>query len=238
MSMAKRSASPWGASKIVSSRAVNRVVAAMFGFWLRFVWITSRRDCDGWDDVARLIDQHGAVIIVCWHQRIMLTPWMFDLRKGDCLSLTSTGHAGRLVGWIHRHFGMKTVPLPKHASGTAQMREVLGLLRGGTSIGISPDGPRGPARVAKLAPVQWARASQAPIVAFTFAGSRIWPWATWDRLHFPLPFGKLALIWRHWDHAIPSRLTPEDAQTLAADLGRFMDAITAEADSRAGRSPG
>ena len=124
------------------------------------------------------------------------------------------------------------------ANVSGQMRQVLTLLRDGTSIGISPDGPRGPARVAKPTPIQWARASQAPIVVFTYAGSRVWPWQTWDRLHFPLPFGRLALIWRHWDRAIPSRLTPEDAQALAADLGRFMDEVTATADARVGRTTG
>lgn len=226
------------AGRIASNRGVNKVVASIFGLWLRFAWLTSRRDADGWDDVARLIDRHGAVIIVCWHQRIMLTPWMFDLKHAPCLSLTSTGHAGRLVGWIHRHFGMGTVPMPKKSSGAGQMRQVLTLLRGGTSIGISPDGPRGPARVAKPTPIQWARASQAPIVVFTYAGSRVWPWQTWDRLHFPLPFGRLALIWRHWDRAIPSRLTHEDAQALAADLGRFIDEVTATADARVGRTTG
>ncbi|WP_439139159.1 lysophospholipid acyltransferase family protein [Roseicyclus sp.] len=228
MSMAKR---------IVSSRGVNIAVATIFGLWLRFAWVTSRRDADGWEAVARLIDAHGAVIIVCWHQRIMLTPWMFDLQHAPCASLTSTGHAGRLVGWIHRHFGLKSVPMPKKISGAGEMRRVLGLLRGGTSIGISPDGPRGPARIAKVAPIQWARATQLPIVVFTFAGSRVWPWRTWDRLHFPLPFGRLSLIWRPWDRAPPARMTVEEATALAADLGRFMDAITAEADARVGRSP-
>ena len=216
---------------------MNRAVAALFSLWLRLVWLTSRRECEGWEDVARLIDAHGTVIIVCWHQRIMLTPWMFDLQRAPCLSLTSTGHAGRLVGWIHRAFGMGTVPMPKQASGAAQMRQVLALLRAGTSVGISPDGPRGPARVAKTTPIQWARATQAPIVVFTFASARVWRWPTWDRLHFPLPFGKLALIWRHWDRAIPARIPPGQAQALAANLGHFMDAVTAEADHRVGRPP-
>ncbi|MFY9245061.1 MAG: hypothetical protein WAO88_04680 [Roseicyclus sp.] len=48
----------------------------------------------------------------------------------------------------------------------------------------------------------------------------------------------MALIWRHWDRAIPSRLTPKDAQALAADLGRFMDEVTATADARVGLTTG
>jgi lysophospholipid acyltransferase (LPLAT)-like uncharacterized protein len=216
--------------RIASSRAVNRAVAGLFGLWLRLVWATSRRDARGWDRVAQLIETHGAVIIVCWHQRIMLTPWMFDLSYAPCQSLTSAGRAGRLVGWIHHHFGYGSVPMPKGTLGAAEMRHVLSGLRQGVSIGISPDGPRGPARIAKDTPIRWARAAQVPIVAFTFAGSRIWCWPTWDKLHFPLPFGRLVLLWREWDQAVPGRLGEDAAATLAADLGQFMDALTAEAD--------
>jgi lysophospholipid acyltransferase (LPLAT)-like uncharacterized protein len=217
--------------RIVSSRGFNRAVAALFGLWLRLVWATSRRQAQGWDKVARLIETHGAVIIVCWHQRIMLTPWMFDLTQARCQSLTSAGRAGRLVGFIHHHFGYGTVPMPRGTLGAAEMRRVLGDLRAGVSIGISPDGPRGPARIAKDTPIKWARATQVPIVAFTFAGSRIWRWRTWDQLHFPLPFGRLVLLWEEWDRTVPERMDAEQTEALTDDLGRFMDAVTAKADA-------
>lgn len=223
--------------RIASSQGLNRAVAAIFGLWLRLVWVSSRRDADGWDRVARLVAAHGAVIIVCWHQRLMLTPWMFDLRQAPCQSLTSAGRAGRLVGWIHQHFGYGSVPMPKGTLGAAEIRDVLRGLKAGVSVGISPDGPRGPARVAKDTPIRWARTAQVPIVAFTYAGSRVWRWNTWDRLHFPLPFGRLVLRWRQWDRAVPNRLSDAEADQLAADLSAFMDALTAEADNAARNPP-
>lgn len=218
--------------RIASSPALNRATAALLGLWLRAVYASSRRNAEGWDRVAQLIDTHGAVIIVCWHQRIMLTPWMFDLAQAPCRSLTSAGRAGRLVGWMHRAFGYGTVPMPRGVLGATEMREVLRGLKRGISIGISPDGPRGPARVAKVTPIQWARAAQVPVVVFTFSASRSWNWPTWDRLMFPLPFGRITMLWRVWDHAVPTRFTEEEGEALAADLGAFMDAVTAEADAR------
>lgn len=218
--------------RIASSPALNRAAARLFRLWLTLVYRTSRREADGWDTVSRLIAQHGAVIIVCWHQRIMLTPWMFDLDQAPCRSLTSAGRAGRLVGWMHRAFGYGTVPMPKGVMGAAEMREVLRGLKAGISIGISPDGPRGPARVAKITPIQWARTAQVPVVVFTFSTTRFWPWRTWDRLMFPLPFGRVAMLWRVWDRAVPPRFSEDEGAALAADLGAFMDAVTAEADAR------
>ncbi|WP_416914600.1 MAG: lysophospholipid acyltransferase family protein [Roseicyclus sp.] len=221
--------------RIVSSPALNRAAAGLFRLWLELVYRSSRREADGWEAVARLIETHGAVIIVCWHQRIMLTPWMFDLAQAPCRSLTSAGRAGRLVGWMHRAFGYGTVPMPKGHWGAAQMRDVLRGLKEGVSIGISPDGPRGPARVAKVTPIQWARTAQVPVVVFTFSTSRAWHWRTWDRLMFPLPFGRIAMLWRVWDRAVPPRFSEEEGEALAAELGAFMDAVTAQADARVGR---
>ena len=218
--------------RIAESPAVNRAVAGMFRGWLRLVWATSRREADGWAAVADLVDRHGAVILVCWHQRIMMTPWIFDLSHAPCQGLTSTGRAGRMMGLVHRLFGYGSVPMPKGVLGAAEMRLVLSGLKKGVSMGMSPDGPRGPARVAKVMPIQWARAARVPVVVFTFSASRYWTWSTWDRLMFPKPFGRLVLLWRPWEREIPARFTEEEGEALAAELSAFMDAVTAEADAR------
>jgi lysophospholipid acyltransferase (LPLAT)-like uncharacterized protein len=218
--------------RIAASPTVNRVVAALFGGWLRLVWLTSKRERDGWEAVAELVDRHGAVILVCWHQRIMMTPWIFDLSHARCQGLTSTGRAGRLMGWVHRLYGYGSVPMPKGVLGAAEMKAVLSGLREGVSVGMSPDGPRGPARVAKVMPIQWARAAKVPVVVFTFSATRYWTWGTWDKLMFPKPFGRLLLVWRLWDREIPARFTAEEGEALAAELSAYMDAVTAEADAR------
>jgi lysophospholipid acyltransferase (LPLAT)-like uncharacterized protein len=133
---------------------------------------------------------------------------------------------------MHRAFGYGTVPMPKGVLGATEMRTVLRGLKQGVSIGISPDGPRGPARVAKVTPIQWARTAQVPIVVFTYAATRFVPLRTWDRLMFPLPFGRLVLLWRVWDRTVPARLTDAEGLALAAELGAFMETITQEADAR------
>ncbi|RMA40650.1 lysophospholipid acyltransferase family protein [Rhodophyticola porphyridii] len=220
--------------RIADAPRTNRAVAALFGGYMRFVRASSRRNEDGWEAVSRALDSHGAVLIVCWHQRLMLTPWMFDLTQAPCRSLTSDGRAGRLVGWIHRAFGYETMPMKRGLLGAGAIREVLRGLQNGISIGISPDGPQGPPRVAKVTPIQWARATQIPVFVFTFSARRYLTWPTWDRLMFPMPFTRLELMWRQWDRVVPRRVSADQAEALAADLGRFMNAVSAECDARAG----
>ena len=221
-------------TSLANSSRVNRAVAGLFAKWSGLVRATSHVEEDGWDKAAAALEEHGAIIIVCWHQRLMMTPYMFDLEKAPCRSLTSNARAGRLVGWIHRHFGYETMPMPKGVLGAAEMRAVLKGLKQGISIGVSPDGPRGPAREAKLTPIQWARVSQVPVVNFTFSAKRYVTWPTWDRLMFPLPFTRIALTWRIWDQSVPERMSEEDANAMARKLQVFMDDCALEADKMVG----
>lgn len=222
--------------RLADSPRMNRAVAALFRGWLRMVWATSRIEAEGWDNVARALDTHGAVILVCWHQRLMMTPYIFDLKRAPCRSLTSDGRAGRLAGWLHRAYGYETMPLPRGMQGAAAMREVLRGLKRGVSIGMAPDGPRGPARKAKVTPIQWARVAQVPIFAFTFSASRFATWSTWDRLMFPLPFTRICLDWQEWDRAVPARATEAETEALAAELEAFMNRQADRADRRVGHA--
>lgn len=220
--------------RLADSPRLNAAVAGAFAGWIRWVRRSSVVSEDGWPEVADALREHGAVIIVCWHQRLMMTPYMFDLSAAPCRSLTSDRRAGRLFGRIHASFGFETMPMPRHLQGAGEMRAALKGLRQGFSIGISPDGPQGPARVAKTTPIQWARVSGAPVFIFTFSARRYLRWPTWDRLMFPLPYTRLALRWRRWPVDLPQRLSTEEAEALAADLGRAMDDLTAEADAAVG----
>lgn len=220
--------------RIADAPLTNRAVAAVFAAYLRLVRATSRVEEEGWDKVAALIEEHGAVLIVCWHQRLMMTPWMFDLSAYRFRSLTADARAGRLVGFIHRAFGYETMPMKRGMLGASAMRDILRGLQNGISIGVSPDGPRGPARVAKVTPIQWARATQIPVVAFTFSARRYWAWPTWDRLMFPMPFTRLYLTWDRWEVDVPRRVTGAEAETLAAELGAFMNTQAEQADLRIG----
>ena len=57
-------------------------------------------------------------------------------------------------------------------------------------MAFTPDGPRGPARVAQPGVVQAARLSGAPIVPVTFAASHGRRLASWDSFLVPRPLGR------------------------------------------------
>ncbi|MBF9028763.1 DUF374 domain-containing protein [Rhodobacterales bacterium HKCCE3408] len=202
--------------------------------WLRLVRLTSRWSEDGYGAVEAAVAEHGAVILVFWHQRTFATPYVFDTAKAPGRSLNADTRPGSIARAMLHRFGYSTTRFPKQG-GMAVMREVLTGLKQGVSIGIAVDGPSGPERVVKPFAVQWARASGKPVFVFGFSARSYWSWPTWDRLMFPKPFTRIALVWRPWEAEVPRRLSDQEAAELSADLGRALDAVTAEADHQAGR---
>ncbi|MGI3186282.1 lysophospholipid acyltransferase family protein [Nioella aestuarii] len=222
-------------SRIINGPGFFFVMSSLLSGWMRFVAATSRIDRKGWAEVEEAIGTDRGVIICCWHQRIMMSPFLMPGNEDRCNSLTSHKRPGRIVGQMLKRFGFKTTPLPPGTMGTSQMRSLLGGLRQGISICMSPDGSSGPAFECKIVPIQWARASGVPIFVFTFSCKRSWALPTWDRMMLPLPFNRMTLQWQKWDRQVPRQ--SDDFEALRIDLQGFMNDQVAELDAVYGRNP-
>src|ERR1700739_4204747 len=92
-------------------------------------------------------------------------------------------------------FGGNWAPAPTRRGGSAALRTMVKRLRGGDCVGITPDGPRGPAMTASVGIVNLARLAGVPIIPITYATSRRSVLPTWDCFHFPWPFGRGVYLW-------------------------------------------
>ena len=101
------------------------------------------------------------------------------------------------------------------------------ILRSGRDVGITPDGPKGPAREVKEGAVRVAQLSGMPIVPIANAlSNKIEIAKAWDRFQVPLPFGRSVVIYGE-----PFRVAGgDDLAVKAAELKAAMDALTDEAD--------
>jgi len=135
--------------------------------------------------------QHSWIMHPSWH----LKPVQICMRLCgiDRIILGSSGHGGR-------------------AAAERLMQE----LRAGRWSGIAPDGPAGPARVAKRGVGHIAAQTGVPIVPLRFTLSRAWELATWDRKRLPLPFSTIHVRF---------------GEPIFVTEGTFDDAIRATADA-------
>jgi 1-acyl-sn-glycerol-3-phosphate acyltransferase len=118
----------------------------------------------------------------------------------------------------------------------AALRAMVKQIKNGDCVGITPDGPRGPAMQASQGIVAAARLAQAPIIPLAYATRRRRVMRTWDRFHLAFPFTEGLHLWGE-----PIEV-PADADEAALERYRQLvedrlNALGNEADRRMGHDP-
>ncbi|WP_428377300.1 glycosyltransferase N-terminal domain-containing protein [Lichenicoccus sp.] len=156
-------------------------------------------DAETW---ALLTGRDGrTAIVVFWHEYLPLVTalWLLARRENPHLSLNvmiSRHRDGRLIADVIRRWRINTVTGSSaragksEKGGAAALRHLLGLLRDGQVVTITPDGPRGPRRVTQPGSARLAALAGVPVVpiaVFCRPSRRL---RSWDRMMLPLPFGR------------------------------------------------
>lgn len=222
---------------LLRSDLVIGAAGALVAAYLRFAYATTR-----WTHVdrekARALDEGGPVILCLWHCLVPIAPVVWPKAHADRLRiLISQSTDGELIARTMAGIGLgairgssqKRSDPAKTKGGVAAFREMAKWVRGGGSIAITPDGPRGPAQVmADGAPVL-ARFTKAPVVMVGVASKPCIRLNTWDDTVFPVPFARGVIV---WDGPFLAD-EEEDNAVLAAAWGQRLTAVLERAESLA-----
>ncbi|MBI1246101.1 MAG: DUF374 domain-containing protein [Alphaproteobacteria bacterium] len=197
-----------------------------------FVNRTTRWTVRGDEGPAALAREGRAFIVCFWHQRIfMMAPiWA---RRQPIHMLISSHNDGLLISKAVAHFGIDTIVGSTNRGAAAALRTMLDRLRNGINIGLTPDGPRGPARKAAPGIAIAAMMGNAPVVLMAYSVSRARFLDSWDRFLIPYPFSRGAMIWE----VIEPPKGKDQLDGFARMIEKRLDAASAEADRMVGRAP-
>jgi 3-deoxy-D-manno-octulosonic-acid transferase len=212
-----------------AQQAATRAVTA----WIRLVWATSRWRAERGDIPRRLHEAKQPFILAFWHGRLLMMPMAWD-RSVPIRMLISSHRDGRLIADSVASFGISSIAGSSSRGGTAALRQMLKTLREGGCIGITPDGPRGPAEVASEGIVATARIARVPIVPLSYSARDRRVLKTWDRFHLALPFTRGVFVWGE-PIAVPAEA--EDLEPWRALVEQRLTALGLEAERLAGRNP-
>ncbi|MGE0370708.1 MAG: lysophospholipid acyltransferase family protein [Gammaproteobacteria bacterium] len=175
-------------------------MAWLIGRYLAFTFHTTRWTLEGEATLAHHVSGHPA-IFAFWHEHLPLLPALVMTARrmpGFCVpsvhTLVSHHRDGRLIGNIVRRFDIELVLGSSSRGGADSLRRLKQLVDGGSVIGITPDGPRGPRRQAAPGIAQLAALTGVPVVPCAVITARHVRLGTWDRMVLPLPFGRGVLV--------------------------------------------
>lgn len=204
---------------------VQRILRGTVAGYLRLVAKTSRWQYLGLEPYKHK-DGDPAAIMCCWHGRLAGTPFVGDATGRPMKALASDHPDGMLIVDMLRGMGYDSILLSTSGDNTQSLREAVRALRKGFSLGISTDGPMGPAFQSKPGAITLAGLSGAHLVPLAFAAKPRIRLRTWDGFVVPLPFGRCVLSTGD-PIQVPRRL---DEEGLAAVLAQLDAAIEAEVD--------
>jgi len=209
-------------------RTTSRLGGMMLGMLLRTIrW--QEMDEGG---LAFLEASEEAAIIVNWHCRLLAIPSMLG-RRFPTAYIISPSNDGRLISGTVSGLGIETIWGSRSKGAITGYREMRRRLSAGKHVGITPDGPRGPARHAAAGAITLAQASGAPIIPVAWSTRRMPRLDTWDRLAIPGIFSTGIRCWGA-PYRLPKDASADALEDARLDLEDRLNAITARADHWAG----
>ena len=172
-----------------------RLAVRVLRGYLRLVHATGTWRYDYSPAVQALINERRPYIAAFMHGRLFMMPYAKPLSH-PFVMLTSHNRAGSLTSALIKPFNIDHVrgsgadprKPEKDKGGSAGLRGLLSALRNGIPVGVTPDGPRGPAGSVAPGLVTLAKLSGVPIIPVAFAADRVRIGRGWDRFILPLPF--------------------------------------------------
>lgn len=160
------------------------------------LWGWSLRFEEGPEDLRNFRKRDEAVTMVLWHNRLFLSGEIFRRyrRPKPMYALVSASKDGAWLTAFYSLIGMRAVRGSSHAFGREAAGAVVGVLRAGHDVGITPDGPRGPTYEFKPGALIMARRTRTPLLLIGAEFRSAWRFRkAWDQFYLPKPFSRVRM---------------------------------------------
>ena len=217
--------------KILKEGWAQNVVAFVASLYVRFVYHTCCWKKEGFHIPKTYLEQKKPFITCFWHSRLLLLPYAWDEGEESFYMLISAHKDGRIISKTVEYFGIETVPGSTKKGGAEALVKMVRLSRSGKTIGITPDGPKGPAEEVSDGTVMAAYLAKADLIPVTYSVKRHKRWRSWDRFFLPFPFSKGVLI---WGDPVPFPQNKDQFAEAKKKLKKQMVQLSKSADKRVG----
>ncbi len=227
---------PVGAEIRTTRSGRRKTALRMFGYrlaamamvaLLEILWRTGRLRIIGEERLQALMDEHGAVVAVCWHQHLLLCARYMASRRVKGMRvgfLISPSLDGEGPAMLARLYGCGVIRGSSTYTGPQAVRALYKQVNGHqlTPL-ITPDGPRGPRFEFKGGAIAVAQLCNVPVVPLAYAARPAKVLGTWDKFVLPSPFARIVIVVGE-PFVPPRKTTPDEADAMQkAMAGRLHE---------------
>lgn len=190
------------------------------------LFTTTRATREGEEHYLRFRQAGENVLFVFWHGQLL--PLVHYHRHEGIVVLVSEHADGEYITRIIQRHGFRTARGSSTRGGSQGLRELVRAARQGHDLAITPDGPRGPARVFKPGALVAARLTGLPVIPTAVAAHPAWHAESWDRFLVPKPLARLRIVYGE-PVRVGRDLDDAGIEALAAHLTVRLEALEARA---------
>jgi lysophospholipid acyltransferase (LPLAT)-like uncharacterized protein len=225
--------------KLLRSDAVQAVLGWVLGTYMRLVLTTVRWRHENLDCVEPVLAGDSGAVALFWHGRVPLglasdRQW----RRKRTRVLVSPSADGEFIARALALSGYPAIRISSAKKGdsakarqaVAALREAVAWVGGGGALVVTPDGPRGPNEVIAPGSLQIARRAGAPVFLMGIAARPAMLLDTWDKVMFPAPFGRGAVVWEGPLY-VPADADERAIQALIESWSARLSAVTRRAEA-------
>lgn len=145
---------------------MRRVLAFLSAAFVRLLYATLRvRHID-----VEKIERLPKYVLAFWHEHLIM---MLHARyRRPIRVMVSRSRDGELIASAISHYDAEVARGSTTRGGMAALRELIRAARSGSNIVFTPDGPKGPRRIAKEGIVLAAQATGLPIMPVAFSAKK------------------------------------------------------------------
>jgi lysophospholipid acyltransferase (LPLAT)-like uncharacterized protein len=132
-------------------------------------------------------------VVLFWHGELLMAPFIFRKAAPETTVnvMISDHFDGEIITRIIAPFGLKTIRGSSRKGAAKALIAALKKVKAGESVGITPDGPKGPRHSVSDGAVVVAQKAGIPVVVLNCRPTKYWQAKSWDRFVIPKPFGTI-----------------------------------------------
>jgi lysophospholipid acyltransferase (LPLAT)-like uncharacterized protein len=188
---------------------------------IRVLGWTWRIKRSGAEEVASRLGQGLPNLYAFWHGHML--PLLIEHQFERAAVLVSSHRDGEIITRVAKAFGYDAIRGSTSRDAPGALRAIVRTLRGGQSVAVTPDGPRGPAHEFSPGPAIASFETEVPVILVALAADRAWHLRTWDRFMIPKPFARIVVQYQP-AIAVPGP-TARDAAAFAPTLGATLNEL-------------
>ncbi len=180
--------------KILRTKLAYSVICWIGAKYIKFVSFTNSWTFINKKYVENLWKKNESFILCFWHGRLLMMPLSWNKEKK--INVLISAHSdGQLLSKTVKYFNIETITGSTSKGGSEAIRNIIKSLKSEISIGMTPDGPRGPRMKVNSAIIKIASLTGHKIVPLSYSVKKKFFLNSWDKFLVALPFGKGCFIW-------------------------------------------